>query len=53
MFGIDTAQHDCWNGIPSSQTKGIPNRKANYHSPHTNEKKRANNSLFWKLLKGI
>ena len=31
MFGIDTANDDCWNGVPSWNTKGVPKRKTNYH----------------------
>jgi hypothetical protein len=32
MLGIDTAPRDCWNGIPSWNIKGVPQRKTTYHS---------------------
>lgn len=38
MLGIDTSNHDCWNGIPSWNIKGVPKRKTTYHAKPTRQK---------------
>lgn len=38
MLGIDTDDHDCWNGVPSGHVKGAAKKKANYHVKSTKTK---------------
>lgn len=58
MFGFSISNYDCWNGIPSSHTKGIPKKKVNYHASHYNKNSQQSNStrrlsLFERLLRKV